>query len=105
MDVHLTFAALGDPTRRAVVERLTRGEATVSELAAPHEMSLPAVTKHLRVLEDAGLLTRRKQGRTVVCSLNQAPLAEAESWLTDRRLLWSASLDRLERFLTEEKDA
>ncbi|MGZ4654689.1 ArsR/SmtB family transcription factor [Oryzihumus sp.] len=105
MAVHLTFAALGDPTRRALVERLTRGEATVSELAVPHDMSLPAVTKHLRVLEDAGLLTRRKRGRTVVCSLNRAPLAEAESWLIDRQRLWSANLDRLERFLIEERDA
>ena len=102
MSVHRTFAALGDPTRQALVERLGRGAATVGELAEPHAMSLPAVTKHLRVLEAAGLVTRRKQGRTVVCRLNAAPLVEAESWITDRRVFWTANLDRLERFLTEE---
>lgn len=104
MSLPRTFAALGDPTRQAIVERLGRGEATVGELAAPHEMTLPAITKHLRVLEAAGLVTRTKQGRTVVCRLRTVPLAEAEAWLTDRRRLWAANLDRLERFLTEEKD-
>ena len=105
MSIHRTFAALGDPTRQAMVERLGRGEATVGELAAPHDISLPAVTKHLRVLESAGLVTRTRQGRTVVCRLNSTPLVEAQTWITDRRRLWDANLDRLERFLSEEKDA
>jgi DNA-binding transcriptional ArsR family regulator len=97
-----TFGALTDPTRRAVVERLSRGEATIGELAEPHDMSLPAFTKHIGVLVDAGVVTRRKVGRTVICSLAPDSLDEAAAWITDRTAFWNATLDRLERFVTEE---
>ena len=98
----VVFAALADPTRRAVVGRLSQGEATVSELAAPHGMSLPAVSKHVGVLVGAGLVERRKEGRRVVCSLTAAPLVEAAAWLTDVTTYWEGALDRLERLVTEE---
>ena len=76
-----TFGALSHPTRRQIMLRLRQGEASVSELAAPHKMSLPAVSKHVRVLEDAGLLFRRKEGREYRCSLATSPMREVESWL------------------------
>ncbi len=97
-----TFGALSDPTRLAVVTQLSRGQATVSELAAPHAMTLPAFVKHLGVLVDAGLVHRRKVGRTVTCSLATERLAEAESWLSNTAAFWNTSLDRLERLLTQE---
>lgn len=97
-----TLSALADPTRRAVVERLARGEATVGELAAPHAMSAPAFTKHLRVLTAAGLVRRRRVGRTVVCSLEPAPLADLGGWVADTTAYWNRTLDRLERVLEEE---
>jgi DNA-binding transcriptional ArsR family regulator len=97
-----TFSALSDPTRRAILDQLGRGPASVSDLAKPHPMSLPAVTKHLGVLEAAGLVVRRKTGRTVMCTLNPRPIAEAASWLTDRESFWTASLDRLESLITKE---
>jgi DNA-binding transcriptional ArsR family regulator len=97
-----TFSALSDPTRRAVVERLSRGEATIGELAEPHDMSLPAFTKHIGVLVDAGVVTRRKVGRTVICSLASDSLDEAAAWITDRTAFWNVTLDRLERLVTEE---
>lgn len=103
MDLTRTFGALSDPTRRAIVDRLSRGEATISELAAPHEMSLPAFTKHIGILVDAGVITRRKVGRTVTCALSPLPLDEADAWITDVRKFWNASLDRLEDLLTKEK--
>lgn len=96
-----TFAALADPTRRAVVERLARqGEAPVSELAAHHDMSLPAFLKHLRVLEDAGIMTSSKVGRVRHCSLAPRRLAEAERWIHAHRSFWDGQLRSLERFLT-----
>lgn len=76
-----TFSALADPTRRAILARLAQGESTVSELAAPFAISLPAISKHLKVLERAGLVRRRKQGRQHYCSLNPDPLAEVVTWL------------------------
>jgi DNA-binding transcriptional ArsR family regulator len=88
-------AALGDPTRAGLVERLARGPASLSELAAPYAMTLTAVRKHVGVLEDAGWLERRKQGRVVTCRLRPEPLAELEGWLTDRRTFWTAAVDRL----------
>jgi DNA-binding transcriptional ArsR family regulator len=90
-----TFAALGDPTRAAIVERLARGPATVSALAEPFAMSLPAVSKHLRVLESAGVVERRKRGRATVCSLRAAALREAATWLERRHRMWERRLDRL----------
>ena len=94
--------ALADPTRRAVVDRLARGEATMGALAEPHQMSLPAFSKHVRVLVDAGLVRRRKEGRTVVCTLRTDPLIEVATWVADVTSYWTATLDRLERIVTEE---
>jgi DNA-binding transcriptional ArsR family regulator len=96
------FHALADPTRRAIVERLTRGPASVSELAAPMAMSLAAVMQHLKVLEDSGLLRTQKQGRVRTCTVDPQVLARAEAWLTDRRTLWHRQLDRLDEMLAEE---
>jgi len=98
----LVFHALADPTRRAIVERLTRGPASVSELAAPMAMSLAAVMQHLKVLEDSGLLRTRKQGRVRTCAVDPDALARAETWLTDRRALWHIQLDRLGELLAED---
>ena len=98
-----TFAALADPTRRALLARLGAQDGlAVSELARPFAMSLPAVIKHLDVLADAGLVIRRKTGRTVSCSLRAAPMEEAADWLDRYRQFWSARLDRLAAFLEED---
>ncbi|NNE94056.1 MAG: winged helix-turn-helix transcriptional regulator [Verrucomicrobiales bacterium] len=103
-----TFSALADPTRRSILERLADGEATVSELAAPLKMSLPAVSKHLRVLEKAGLLIRRKDGRTHHLTVDPAPIREVTEWIDFHRRFWECSLDSLadylERGITKEKD-
>ncbi len=90
-----TFAALSDPTRRAILARLERDEATVSALAAPLTIKLPAVMKHLAVLDDAGLITRRKAGRTVTVRLAARPMREAMAWLRRYERFWSPRLDRL----------
>ena len=103
-----TFGALSDPVRRAVLARLAQGEAAVSELAADHPISLPAFLKHIRVLEGAGLLASRKEGRVRRCRLVPDPLASAEEWLEQHRVFWSRQLDALERFLstpTKEDDS
>lgn len=89
------FLALADPTRRAIVERLAAGEATVSELAAPFDMALPSVSKHLRVLERAGLLEQQRVGRTRVCRLNRAPLDEVARWLSQYTDFWNDRLNAL----------
>jgi len=90
------FGALSDPTRRAIVERLAADDAlSVSEIARPLPMSLPAVMKHLDVLEGAGLVARRKAGRTVTCRLTAAPMEDAMGWLVRYQRFWSESLDRL----------
>src|SRR5215470_330663 len=97
------FAALSDPTRRAVLARLSEvPELSVTALAAPFAMSLPAVLKHLDVLEVADLIRRRKSGRTVSCRLNAAPLQEAQRWLAHYERFWSDRLDALARYLAEE---
>ncbi len=94
-----TFAALADPTRRALLAQLNERESvTVSELARPFPVSLPAVMKHLDVLSDAGLITRSKTGRTVTCQLNAAPMEEAMHWLYRYERFWSEQLDRLAAF-------
>ncbi len=95
-----TFGALADPVRRSVVARLTRGELSVSDLASAHDMSLPGFLKHLRVLEQAGLITTRKQGRRRTCRLRPAPLHDAEVWLSRQLVFWQRQLDSLERFLS-----
>jgi DNA-binding transcriptional ArsR family regulator len=99
-----TLLALSDPTRRAIVQRLTAGEARVTELAAPFPMSLNAVSKHIRVLERAELVQRRKAGREHFLSLNAKPLEAAAAWIDQQRSLWSARLDALERALAEHDD-
>ncbi|WP_395743271.1 ArsR/SmtB family transcription factor [Prosthecobacter sp.] len=91
----LVFAALSDATRRGLLSRLIEGEATVGALAEPLQMSLPAVSKHLRVLEDAGLLKRRIEGRTHYISANPKPLREAVNWIERHRQMWEGSFDRL----------
>jgi len=98
-----TFAALADPTRRALLARLGEvEELSVSELSRPIPLSLPAVMKHLRVLEAAGLVSQRKQGRVVNCRLERAALDEAEAWLAAQRQFWTTRLDALARLLEEE---
>ncbi len=95
----LVFSALSDPTRRKILEHLARGEASVQEIAEPYDMSLPAVSKHLRVLEDAGLVTREREGRLHRMSLNSKPLREATAWLERYRAFWEGKFDALEKFL------
>ncbi len=97
------FHALSDPTRRAMVERLTRGPATVSDLARPLPMSMSAVVQHLKVLEGAGLVTSEKTGRVRTCRIEPAALSAAERWLNDRRRSAEAALDRLGAFLDATK--
>jgi DNA-binding transcriptional ArsR family regulator len=98
-----TFAALSDPTRRALLARLSSKDLSVSELAEPFAMSLPAVMKHLDVLSEAGLITRNKTGRTVACRLSAGPMEEAMAWLGRYQRFWSESLDRLAAFVEEEQ--
>jgi DNA-binding transcriptional ArsR family regulator len=100
-----TFGALSDPTRRAIVQRLTRGEASVGELAEPFDISLPAISKHLTVLEEAGLLVRTKEGRNRRCRLLEEPMREALEWIATYGRFWEGQLDSLERFLAESKGA
>ena len=99
-----TFAALADPTRRAILSRLALGEANVSELAEPFSISLPAISKHLRVLEEAGLLERRKEGRTHHCRLRPEPLSEAAQWIEEARRFWDERLDALAQFLEQTNE-
>lgn len=94
-----TFAALADPTRRAILARLASGETSVTELAEPFAMSLPAVTKHLKVLERAGLITRGRQAQWRPCKLDAQPLREASDWMAQYRAFWEDRLDRLEDYL------
>jgi DNA-binding transcriptional ArsR family regulator len=94
-----TFAALADPTRRAILARLVAGEASVTELAEPFEMSLPAISKHLKVLERAGLIARGREAQWRPCRLEAGPLKDAAEWLEHYRRFWEESLDRLERYL------
>jgi len=97
----LVFQALSDPTRRGMLERLSRGPASVSELAQPLAMSLPAVVQHLQMLEASGLVTTRKVGRVRTCQLDAAALSQAEQWINDRRSGWERRLDRLGDYLAE----
>ncbi|MCR9121820.1 MAG: metalloregulator ArsR/SmtB family transcription factor [Phyllobacteriaceae bacterium] len=97
-----TFAALADPTRRAVLAQLAdKGEATVTELAGPFDMSLPGFSRHLKVLEKAGLIERSRQAQFRPCTINPEPLKEAADWLADYRKLWEARFDRLDALLAE----
>jgi DNA-binding transcriptional ArsR family regulator len=96
-----TFSALADPTRRAILARLAVGELSVTELAQPFEMSMPAISKHLKVLERAGLITRGREAQWRPCSLKAAPLKDAAEWLEHYRRFWEESLDRLDDYLRE----
>ncbi len=105
-----TFAALADPTRRAILARLASGEATVTELAEPFEMSLPAVSKHLKVLERSGLIARGRDAQWRPCRLEAGPLRDVSDWVEHYRRFWEQSFDRLDVYLTqlqaqEKKDA
>jgi DNA-binding transcriptional ArsR family regulator len=97
----LTFAALADPTRRAILARLAEGEATVKELAQPFEMSVQAISKHLKVLEQAGLITKGKDAQYRPCRLETASLAPAIDWLVEHRQIWEDRFDRLEQHLRD----
>ncbi|HKM63686.1 MAG TPA: metalloregulator ArsR/SmtB family transcription factor [Acidisphaera sp.] len=99
MTLDQTFSALADPTRRTILARLAQGEATVGELAEPFAISLPAISRHLRVLEDASLIVRERQGQHRVCRLQPEPLANASEWLDAYRRFWSEAFDRLDAHL------
>jgi DNA-binding transcriptional ArsR family regulator len=94
-----TFAALADPTRRRILEHLAHGDHCVTDLARPYAMSLPAVSKHLRVLEKAGLVRRRRRGRVHSLHLQAAPMQQASQWIEEYRRFWEASFDRLDEYL------
>jgi DNA-binding transcriptional ArsR family regulator len=99
-----TFAALADPTRRAILARLASGEATVTELAQPFEISLPAISRHLKVLERAGLIARTREAQWRPCKLQAGPLREVSGWLETYREFWEARLDRLDLYLQTLSD-
>src|SRR5580693_6695677 len=96
-----TFSALADPTRRAILARLALGETTVKELAAPFEISPPAITKHLKVLQRAGLITQGREAQWRPCRLEAAPIREVAAWAEDYRQFWEESFDRLDEYLLE----
>jgi DNA-binding transcriptional ArsR family regulator len=100
----VTFAALADPTRRAILARLMEGEATVNELAAPHAMSLPSVSRHLKVLERAGLIVKGRSAQWRPCRLDAAPLAEADAWMEPYRAFFAERLARLEQQLAHDRE-
>jgi DNA-binding transcriptional ArsR family regulator len=99
-----TLSALSDPTRRAIIERLSAGPASVSELAGPIGISLPGVLKHVRVLEAANLVTTEKRGRTRECSLGPGEMGEVTDWIEHQRQRWERRLDRLEEYLSEQRE-
>ena len=101
--LNVTFAALADPTRRAILARLSSGETSVTELAKPFEMSLPAISKHLKVLERAGLIARGREAQWRPCRLKAGPLKRAADWLEHYRRFWEQSFDRLDDFLRESQ--
>lgn len=103
-DLDAVFQAVAHPIRRGILERLSAGEATVAELARPHDVSAPAISKHLRVLEDAGLLTQQPDGRVRRCRIEARPLQEAFGWLTRYRVFWEDRLDALAKHLEEDQD-
>ena len=104
-DIDAVFHALSSGPRRAVLDALADGERTVGDLAAPFDISLAAISKHLKVLEGAGLVERRPEGRTTVCRLRPEPLAAVRTWVEERERFWASRLDRLEALLTDEEPA
>lgn len=103
-DLSTVFLALADPTRRAVIARLGRGPASVSELASPFDMGLPSFMKHIRLLEDTGMIRTKKAGRTRTCVINGPGLSNAERWLAEQKKIWEAQADRLEAFVMLEQE-
>lgn len=103
-DLDTTFAALGHEARRAILRRLTDGEARLSDLAAPFNMTQTAVSKHVRVLSDAGLLTVERRGRSRYCRLNAGPMKQAADWLADYEVFWTQQFDNLALYLAENED-
>ena len=99
-----TLAALSDPTRRAIVQQLLQSDATMSELAEPHDMSMPAVMKHVGKLIDAGLVTREKKGRVVTLSLNIDPIDDAQKWLNEMLEFWNQRFDALDAYLARQQE-
>jgi DNA-binding transcriptional ArsR family regulator len=99
-----TFAALADPTRRAILERLAQGDATVGELAEPFQMTMPAISKHVSVLERAGLITKSRDGQRRNCRITATPLKNATSWLNEYRRHWEANLESLDAYLTRTQE-
>ena len=100
-----TFAALANPTRRAILARLTEGEASVNNLAAPFDLTLPAISKHIKVLEQAGLITRGRRGQFRPCSINAAPLADIASWAEQYRHIWDDRFDRMDGYVRNLQQA
>lgn len=100
-ELNTIFAALADPTRRAILERLAQGEASVTELAEPFDMTLPAISKHLKVLERAGLIERGREAQWRPCRLQAEPLKQASNWIGQYRQHWEEKLDRLDEYLKE----
>lgn len=99
--LNLTFAALSDPTRRAILSRLATGEASVTDLAKPFDMTLPAISKHLKVLQRAGLISQTREAQWRPCRLEAAPLKDASDWIEHYRRYWEESFDRLDEYLHE----
>ncbi|ATB30402.1 ArsR/SmtB family transcription factor [Melittangium boletus] len=97
------FQAIADPTRRAVLKRLGKGPASISELAKPFDMALPSFMKHIHLLEDSGWIHTRKEGRVRTCVLDRKPFATVEAWLSEQRALWEGRTDRLEAFVTTQQ--
>lgn len=97
------FHALADPTRRAVLAKLGKGPASITELAEPFDMALPSFMKHIRLLEDCGWIRTRKEGRVRTCTIEKKPLAAIEGWLSTQRALWEGRTDRLEQFVTSKR--
>lgn len=100
----LAFGALSHPIRRGILARLAKGETTIAELAKPYDVSAPAITKHMRILEEAGLLSRRKEGREHRCRLEARKMKEAQAWIEQQRALWNDRLDRLAQYLKENPE-
>ena len=100
----LTFAALSDPTRRSILSRLAEGEATVNELAEPYDMALPSISRHLKVLERAGLITRSRDAQWRPAQMQAAPIDEALAWMHAQKAVWEARLDRLDTHLQQAKE-
>ena len=102
-NLNAAFSALADPTRRAILARLATGEATVNELVAPFAISQPAVSQHLKVLEEAGLIVRRIEGTKRPCSLNKEGMQAVEGWMSEQRAIWEGRLDRMETYVNQLK--